>query len=897
MATQSTTDDKMATEDVARPEGDAVVGDSLADHDMPDAISPRQNAPPIEQTTMQAIESMRDPLNSLEMRADPDAQATVTDFLDFTEYLPSDMMRSLTLIGKLDQTHADASSELDKLTTQWGELPTIPQGDKPNPVDLRARISETLLHAVGSRIYSHAEAVRMAENVNRHYKRAKTILAKLQAMMENYPPPEEQKSPVATSKSPQVSGAAKITLRVDGNKVRRQRVPRITVPGEVLAPYELNYDAYTSEDESSSDDEDEDNLSQRTSRVTPASTARIKVVKGQGKPKPEKVRKSAVSHPHAPSVGISTSAALAKLGPPPEDAVIGSDDAPWGQLTAYELAKLRKRMKKNAAWTPSDTMVARELSALGRGVEAYKAAKQKAEAEGIPFEGKMPAPIIDPVTGKREMPLGALALDALAADEKNLSNRGMKLNEAKKLKRENLAKMAAEEAEESARRFDAIARTLMSDSSSSKVQDQSAKPASKPRSAAPPKKRKRDSAAEAEAEKPELAEGNAQRPQFKRTKTETPVPPPNLTPGGSQTAQETPVPAPQRTPVPAPVLHSTTPIPLPIHGQDQSITAKSTASVTSATSPAPSSSAGPSSTAALSLGNVKLPPTETPIPPPIPSPKKSTTPIHPPIVRETRKTQAARVQEQQQPPTAPKEALPLLNTKPASRVASPAPITPSTAADPDAQSATAVTAPTSASSATTRGAAAAAAAAAAGATAGAGRPASRGKATSQEPQHPSLAADRPRRASTARNTPAPEPQTASGASSSSRTAAAHHHNKRTKRPAPGIISKTEGGGNSAVGKRKTATKKKKAARNASAAASTAAGAAGATTEMVEVDDEGHEIDPHEPRYCLCNRVSFGTMIQCDNNVDNRDDSKDPSVEVSNDLLSLLLFHLLGIKDQ
>src|ERR1700733_247879 len=37
-----------------------------------------------------------------ESRADPDAQTTVTDLLDFTDYLPSDMVRSLTLVGKLD---------------------------------------------------------------------------------------------------------------------------------------------------------------------------------------------------------------------------------------------------------------------------------------------------------------------------------------------------------------------------------------------------------------------------------------------------------------------------------------------------------------------------------------------------------------------------------------------------------------------------------------------------------------------------------------------------------------------------------------------------------------------------------------------------------------------------
>lgn len=84
------------------------------------------------------------------------------------------------------------------------------------------------------------------------------------------------------------------------------------------------------------------------------------------------------------------------------------------------------------------------------------------------------------------------------------------------------------------------------------------------------------------------------------------------------------------------------------------------------------------------------------------------------------------------------------------------------------------------------------------------------------------------------------------------------------------------GGNSAVGKRKAAPKKSartgkgkdKAAaegRQAAAAAAASAAAAGAKNEgEVEVDDEGNVIDPDEPRYCLCNRVSFGIMIQCDN---------------------------------
>ena len=33
---------------------------------------------------------------------DTDVQATLTDFVDYTELFPSDLIRSLTLIGKLD---------------------------------------------------------------------------------------------------------------------------------------------------------------------------------------------------------------------------------------------------------------------------------------------------------------------------------------------------------------------------------------------------------------------------------------------------------------------------------------------------------------------------------------------------------------------------------------------------------------------------------------------------------------------------------------------------------------------------------------------------------------------------------------------------------------------------
>ncbi|KAK0623553.1 hypothetical protein B0T14DRAFT_516538 [Immersiella caudata] len=810
---------------------------SITQPDLDEALSPRQNAPPIDQ----AIRTIGNPLGSLDMRADPDAQATVTDFLDFTEYLPSDMMRSLTLIGKLDQTHQESSAKVNKLTTLWGQLPNLPRAERMGPTELRAQISENLQHAVNARIYSHAEAVRMSENLNRHYNRANTILAKLETMLENYPTAEELKSPVVTSKSPQLSRAPKLTLRVDGQKVRRPRVPRITVPGEVLAPYDLNYDAYSSDSESSSSSEEETEESHPASRVTPG-PHRVKIGKNSSRPpKVGKVPKSRTSVPppgYSGGVGISTSAALAQHKPPPENVVIGSADAPWGQLTPYELARLRKRMKKNAAWAPSDTMVARELSNLGRGIEAFRIAKQKAEEEGKVFEGKMPAPIMDPETGEERMPLGALTLEALATDEKNLSNRGMRLNEAKKAKRKALAELAAEEAEESAKSFQLLAQSLMSTPSAQPLQGQQAKKVAPASAAKPPKKRKRDSVPEADVEKPKLpadAAAAAQRPQVKRTKTETPVPPPQINPS-APASQETAVLPPQRA-AGAHIIHSTTPIPLPAHGHDHSITAKSGTSVASATSPAPSSNAGqpnPTQAPAPVPAPVKLPVTETPIPPPLHSPKKSTTPILPPV-RETRKTQAARAQDKD----GQKEPTP--TTKAPSRAASLAPLSPNL--DNDAQTAA------SGGGTSTSGAAR--------------RPASRGKASSQEPQ-PSLAADRPRRASTARNTPAPEraePVPARPPSS-----------RRSKRPAPGIISRTVSGGNSAVGKRKAAPKKKsgragnKTSKDSKSSADELISAGGEAFE-VEVDDEGNVIDPDEARYCLCNRVSFGVMIQCDN-VDN-----------------------------
>ena len=80
---------------------------------------------------------------------------------------------------------------------------------------------------------------------------------------------------------------------------------------------------------------------------------------------------------HSSIAGISTSNALAQLAPPPADAKPGSKWAPWKKLTEYEMAVLRKQMKKNAVWTPSQTMMIRELEKKHRTEADYESEKAR----------------------------------------------------------------------------------------------------------------------------------------------------------------------------------------------------------------------------------------------------------------------------------------------------------------------------------------------------------------------------------------------------------------------------------------------------------------------------------------------------------------------------------------
>ncbi|CZT50495.1 related to p33ING1b (ING1) protein [Rhynchosporium secalis] len=720
---------------------------------------------------IQSMSNLNASMEALDLPTDPDAQATVTDFLDFTEYLPADMIRSLTLIRNLDETYTDASSSVNGLTKQYGNLPNIAPDKKPDPVKVREEISQNLEQAVSARTLAHAEACRMAENVDRHYNRAKNILAKLQAMAENYPPSREPSPVPQKAKSPIATRPPKIMLRIGGEqsaptRVRKHRAPRITVPGEVLAPYELDYESYGSDSGSDSDANEP-----ITPRATPGASQnlgtgkiKLKISKLAKKDKTERERPPRQPRPpgvmgtnvHSAVAGISTSNALAMLKPPPQGAVKGDDSLPWLQLNEWELAILRKRMKKNAIWSPSDTMISRELKQLGRGIEAYRMMRAEVEAAGVPYDKPEPPQL----RGETVHAEGAISVEALRSTDPELTNRGMKLNQAKKLKKENLAKQYAEEAEASTRKIANISEVMKSLFEAPQKDDKKANAKTPSKSRAPARKRKRESPAAGETEGEKTTEGDAKltRPPLKRSKTETPVPAPL-----PLATKQSPILPPEATPS---ISVEATPLSTPLEK--------------------------PTDPLALAV--------------PVLSPRKSTTPILPP----TRELKVIKKETKKVTETA-------TNTRP-SRTS----LAGLAAAAPHVPEPLPLKRPTS----------------------------SRSKAASVEPAPltGSSAVERSRRASTARNTPAPpEPRQV---------------NKRAKRPAPGVVTTgSEGSASVSVGKRKAATRKKASTKRVKKD-----GREGSVIREIfdEIDDEGNVIDPTEPRYCLCNRVSFGTMIGCEN---------------------------------
>lgn len=318
---------------------------------------------------------------------DPDAQAAVTDFLDYTEYLPSDLMRSLTLIRGLDEAYLENTSTLHDLTKIYGSLPSIPPAARPDPQKLRSQISTSLDHALNARGSAYAEACRLFDVVDRHQNRLKSIIAKLNAIPK---PPSRDPSPQAPS-SAQAKRSRSARKLENGTSTRLTLIPprantvasailkrprgrrRVTVPGEVMPPFDPDSPIASTEvsDWDSPPPSPPRPILKFKQPKAPAPAPQPKAKPATVTEKPRAVRDTAEPY-HKPT-------------PPPEDAPMGSKYKPWTHLTEYEMYRLRKKMKKNHTWEPSDVMIRRELSERGRGWENYYRAKAEAEANGTTF--------------------------------------------------------------------------------------------------------------------------------------------------------------------------------------------------------------------------------------------------------------------------------------------------------------------------------------------------------------------------------------------------------------------------------------------------------------------------------------------------------------------------------
>lgn len=768
----------------------------------------------------------------------PDAQTTVNDFLDYTEFFPSDLLRSLRLIGDLDSTYLDSTLRVHELSKTYGRLPDIPAGERPDPITLRREIAAALDKALSCRESSFAEAARLYEVAERHVRRLAIIKTKLQALPQ---PPSRDPTPAPVS--PQASRSVnrydrtpRLHLHFDGGRhgassTARQRDRNRKSLARAHTP------------SSGSDDSDGDSV-----RSTIDLATRIKIHKDKT-PKPPRARPPA----NRSLAGISTSNALAMLSPPPPDAKPGSKFAPWFKLTEYEMAVLRKHMKKNAMWTPSDTMIRRELEKKGRGHTFYEQEKARCEATGEEFLDEEPYKPSSARIPSPERPTPHTTTNANAnananenananatpnpnpnpnpndsvetlvtpiepsqdsvRDDIATTNKGMKLNEAKeakKSKRESQREQArrdAQELEDATRKIKEAAESLNQLNFASDAVNVTPSAGRRKSTAKPSNKRKREASPAATVESPTVATREA-----------------------SQASQDSGT----RPPEPKRVRPTLQPIaPAPSNGQSGITSGRAVSTPLTSTSIVPS------------------PLTSNSIPPTVESTKTTTVqvPLAPaaPGTPKAAEKPTLKVPSRRATPTLPspsenKKSSPPTSVIPAATAASSRPrresVAPSKAVSPP---------PTLTQPAKTQ------------------KTPTPGPEPVRSFPAPALSAH-PRPRSSQRHVPTPKAQSEEpkpndagkptrelrrhSIFSQSAVAAPTRASTRKKPPPKGDVTSAENGQKTVTNvKRAQGSKNKKRKKTDED-----------STEPLE------EIDPNEPRYCICDDVSYGQMISCDNAV-------------------------------
>ncbi|KAH8153225.1 uncharacterized protein LAJ45_02812 [Morchella importuna] len=363
------------------------------------------------------------PHESEDTEEDPETHATAREFVDYTEYLPSDIRRSIELLQSLHEQYDYYTAQLQTLTKEFrtlqAELPVsngFARTVTDKELELRLRISRAMNAALRARQESTAESIKMHQNVDRHYSRAVAIRSKLDEITI----PSRDPTPVSPRK-PRVKEKPddqhyKITLRLNN-----ERTPAQTARG---GGRRRNYNPTPrSRQPPPTPANNEDDWEDMPDTVA--------------KPKKKKPTAGTIKRgPKPPTDPPFSGGAQARY----EDGTpIPSHLLPWNRLTNEELARLRKRMKKNAGWTPSVTMIIRELESLGRGPKHKDMFTDQTEGhlgeDFLKIYGPEDGGIGDP--------------EKIAPDDGEgvRENKGMRLNRAKKRKREEERKEKEREAE------------------------------------------------------------------------------------------------------------------------------------------------------------------------------------------------------------------------------------------------------------------------------------------------------------------------------------------------------------------------------------------------------------------------------------------------------------------
>ena len=744
--------------------------------------------------------------------SNPDAQTTVNDFLDYTEFFPSDLIRSLTLIGNLDSSYLEATDAVHRLTRTYGNLPHLPADQRSDPQALRKRISHALNHAVSCRESTYAEASRLYDVAQRHCQRLNVIKSKLEALPM---PPSRDPSPVCESprqtRSPRavrsphttrsqnrgIERPPRIRLNVDNiaygpraaarprDRARKSGIARAALP------------ANSGEGTEVSNSEAEAEATTAKSLVTPQLKHPMQKMKAIPKPgnrdKPATVVGTNV---HSQIAGISTSNALAKLSPPPAESPPGSRHAPWFRLTEWEMAVLRKQMKKNAVWSPSDTMMRRELQRKGRGRENFEKERERCEATGLEMLDDDRVNINTKST--KPLASGAISTDPDPSPNETMLNRGARLSEAKKLKRASLLR---EQVMPDAQATELASRKPMDGENT--ANNGLGRGAEEGGPTTPAQEKRKDSL----------------KPSRKRRRESTP--PANAS--GTAAGLATPAAGPKRLRIVPPSAPSIAPQPdVPASGISPFAMA-ATGVHPPSKSAAPVARMRTPQAATLPLETVKTTTIQVPLAPAGPStpaqnkaPKspgpKQTLAVSPteskkavpPLVQQIQPTAASSRPRRESAAVTAKNTSPTTATKPSSsKAASPLEAVPLTARPRSAHGR--VRTP---------------------------------KALSAEPSGKTAATGR-------------EKRRASNVSLPAIAAAATRTSARRRPPPKGDVTADEDGKNHiTIVKRAQGSRARKQ-----------------TSDVAQPEDEApaeEDIDPDEPRYCICDNVSYGSMIACEN---------------------------------